>query len=388
MTFKKILAILLCIFMLSMTAIGCNRDTPEDPPFETPPGNEPSVNQPGDFGSQPYIDFDAAFATFPAETVMFTAGAFEVTWGELFFLLHGNMVALMSSFGMIPDLNFPATDGRTYAETILDFTVEAAHQYRAFAHGFNELGLTLSEVEQELLAYSFDSMVEVAGTEEELLELLWEHNGIYDLELFRRLLYLDYLPLAVFFGLFGQDAEQITDDTAALFTMLDGYMMAKHILLFKGQGDEEAEAALNGIEDILALLVEYDGDDFEAFFDELMFEHSDDVGGVRSFPDGYLFQPNDMETPFYEATIQLVAGELSGIVETAFGYHVILRLPINYDVAPISSAVLGDDTPLRMIIALEMFDLAVDEWMDLTSPVFSPEFETLDIVALFTPESD
>ena len=124
---------------------------------------------------------------------------------------------------------------------------------------------------------------------------------------------------------------------------------------------------------------------FEAFFDELMFEHSQDSGGVSFFPGGYLFQDGDMEVPFYEGTIALDIGTLSGIVETGHGYHIILRLPIDYDSVPISSLFRGDDISLRMRTAIDMFDFALAGWMDSIPPAFTAEFYLIDLLELFPP---
>jgi parvulin-like peptidyl-prolyl isomerase len=50
--------------------------------------------------------------------------------------------------------------------------------------------------------------------------------------------------------------------------------------------------------------------------------------GVASYPDGYLFQSGEMVAEFEDATAALEIGQVSGIVETTYGYHIIYRIPI------------------------------------------------------------
>ena len=56
-----------------------------------------------------------------------------------------------------------------------------------------------------------------------------------------------------------------------------------------------------------------------------MNENSED-SGLSSYPDGYLFGPNEMVTEFEEGTRALAVGEISELVESTYGYHIILRL--------------------------------------------------------------
>jgi len=385
MKLKKMLAFILCAAMLVVPLCACNGDKDDTSPDEPSVSSAPSDDSPDSFIGTG-IDYDAAFELFAPDTVMIVAGEFEVTWAMLFFLLRSNYNALISSIGDIPDLSLPMPDGSTYAEALLTFSVDNALQYIAFEYGAMVLGVTLSEEEQEFIVESFENMMEMMGTEELLLKLLKSQYGIYDLELFKHLIYIDYLPLVIFFDLFGQNAEFLSDEKVAEFTAGHGYLMAKHILRVKTEdGDDTSRIE---IEDILRQLGDYSGDDFESFFDELMFEHSEDPGALAMFPDGYLFQAGDMEDLFFEATLALEIGALSDIVETDFGYHIILRLPLNFDIVPIRSLVMGDENTLRLVTAMSMFDAFLSEWRESISPVLTPEFESIDLAALFSASED
>ncbi len=92
--------------------------------------------------------------------------------------------------------------------------------------------------------------------------------------------------------------------------------------------DEEAKAAA---EAILARLQA--GEDFDA----LMKENSDDSEVSH---EGYQFTHNDgqFDADFDNASYALAVGEVSGIVKTQFGYHIIKRLESNVEIPALDEA--------------------------------------------------
>ena len=123
--------------------------------------------------------------------------------------------------------------------------------------------------------------------------------------------------------------------------MLNNYVyQAKHILLLtvdmSGQPvqqedgsyaypslDEETIAEKKAqAEDLLAQL--RTSSDPETLFDELMNQYSEDTG-LESNPDGYTTTAGEMVPEFEQGALALKPGEISGIVESSYGYHIILR---------------------------------------------------------------
>jgi len=93
---------------------------------------------------------------------------------------------------------------------------------------------------------------------------------------------------------------------------LKNFMAAKHILV----SDKTVAAQLvnelkNG-----------------ADFDDLMAQYSEDPGS-QTQPDGYVFTTGEMVPEFENATKALKVGEISGIVESTYGYHIIKRIEIS-----------------------------------------------------------
>lgn len=103
---------------------------------------------------------------------------------------------------------------------------------------------------------------------------------------------------------------------------------AKHILITtvdpqtnQPYDDNKKAAAKKTAEDTLEKIKS------GADFDSLMNELSEDPGLAQN-PDGYTFGKGEMVAPFEEAAFALKENEVSGIVESDFGYHIIKRVPL------------------------------------------------------------
>lgn len=86
-----------------------------------------------------------------------------------------------------------------------------------------------------------------------------------------------------------------------------------------GSSLAEAQTALERITDIQNKL--NDGADF----DELMNNYSEDTG-LAAFPDGYFFTKGKMVAEFENSAFSLEDGQVSDIVETSYGYHILKKI--------------------------------------------------------------
>jgi len=122
--------------------------------------------------------------------------------------------------------------------------------------------------------------------------------------------------------LFGEGGTHAPSDEELLQYFKDNYLAAKHILIQSdGQThtDEEArQLAEQALERLNA------GEDFDTLMNEL----SEDPGSAMN-PEGYIFTEGDMVDEFYEAAKALKEDEVSGLVPTSFGYHIVKRVPLN-----------------------------------------------------------
>ena len=104
------------------------------------------------------------------------------------------------------------------------------------------------------------------------------------------------------------------------YAIENDYIYATHILI---RSDSE-DAYRRALEIRLAI---NDGEDF----DKLVDEHGEDPG-LEGRDGGYFFTYGMMVEPFEEAAFALEEGEVSPIIESDFGYHIIKRLPFTEDV--------------------------------------------------------
>ena len=103
------------------------------------------------------------------------------------------------------------------------------------------------------------------------------------------------------------------------------FVRAKHILIkFDSTADDEAAdkaAKLKKAQEVDALAK--GGTDF----DDLIKQYGEDPG-MQSSPEGYYFTTGQMVESFEKAAFALKENEISDPVESKYGYHIILRLPM------------------------------------------------------------
>lgn len=113
----------------------------------------------------------------------------------------------------------------------------------------------------------------------------------------------------------GQILTKDEDIRALLDT--DAFVRCKHILIKNdaGENKEDNRALADELLDRI-----HAGEDF----DTLMQEYTEDPG-IQSEPGGYYFFRGEMEETFEEASFALSVGEISDVVESSYGYHIIWR---------------------------------------------------------------
>ena len=337
---RKRLGALALALVLSLTALsGCG-------PKPSGSAGSGSASGSGSGSSDSITPMDLSQVTDPAlavagvagDEVLVRLGTAEITANDYLYWLQRSISDYLEPFGgQMTTLPWDTemSDGLTFGQYMLDNALDAAALHCMLRELARQENLTPDPDVATQVDKQYAAMVVQAGSDESrVIHTLWTQMLTRDLlinlnentELFSQLAELYY----------GENSGHYPTD-AEVNAYLDevGRYKAKHILLATIDLDtreplDEATVAQKKAqaEDFLAQLRA--AEDPIALFDDLMNEHSED-SGLATNPDGYTTAKGDMVAPFEEAALALKAGEISEVVESDFGYHIILRLPLDPD---------------------------------------------------------
>lgn len=330
------------------------------------------------------FDYEAAYAAYEPDAVVLTVNGNPVTWAEYFSWIY----SMVEQYEMYLGTEFAWTDPFSETQTIEEYTKLYAEtlssQYSVVNNLALENGIELTDEEKQHLE---DIMAEDAanyanGSVEDFIAFLESTYMTEEYYNYINAVSVYYQKLYTFF--FGENGEKMIDEDVHDFIDTNGYLYAKHILLLttdeSGTALDEAAKAekLALAEDILAQInAVTDPEDKLAKFDELMMEHSEDKG-LAAKPDGYYFLPGEMVSEFENGTKALGFNEISEIIESPYGYHIILRMPIT----PESEYQPG--TTFRALASAYAYDTMMGENFSSAEIVYSDEFASLSFGDIFT----
>lgn len=344
---KRILGAALSGALLIGAMAGCAQ-TPADPTSSVSPSPTVSAT-PSESPAAQFGDFDLetpdvtmALLGFPGTTTVMTVDGVDVSAEEyLYWLGYATEYVGYYQFGDPAAIDWEMDTG---SGTVTEYLINNARDLAAFNQVIRnqcaERNITLTDEEKAELDQQLADAVETSGGQDAFELALKEVNRTED---GLRSMYeaSNFLYASLQNQLFpAKDAASLTAEELAQWAADNGKMQVKHIL-FKtvddsgnALSDEEKEAAKQKAEDTLAQLQA--SDDMENLFDQLMNELSEDgrySDGTLGAPDGYLFGEGEMVQEFEDAAKALGEHELSGIVETSYGYHILLRLPVDTEMA-------------------------------------------------------
>ena len=254
------------------------------------------------------------------------SGSIEVPFDEYRYMY----MYLLSYYGLTDDSYWEDNDElfETFL-TIVDYYV-GDNQWGAILADM--YGIELTDEDNEEIAELMQEQIDSFDSEDEFYEAL-EASGItYDL--LERVVTQSVLCERVYEELYGGDDPLLLESDEEIKENLQtNYVRVYHVLIssdhfaddedYADATDDELDAAaLAYAEEILAALQA--SDDVETAVYEYA-QDADDTGMVDNEA-GYMFTYGDMVETFEDAAFALEVGELSGIVESDYGYHIIYRL--------------------------------------------------------------
>lgn len=270
------------------------------------------------------------------------------------------------------DLQF--TEDQTLSEYVKAETDDTVLFYVVLENLAEELGAGLTAEDEAAIADNRASAVEQMGGEEEFDKYLAE-MGIDD-DTFARFSATNFL--------FENLTDLVLQEGSELYLPEEDYdqygTYADHILLAtqdlttgEALSEEEIEEKRQTAEDLLAQLQA--SDDVVTLFGQLADEYSEDTGRETN-PNGYIYTPGTMIQAFEDAAAALEPGQVSGIVESDYGFHIILRKDL--------SEGLANDPDMKRTLAQQHLQKLLEERMDQAEVTMSEKLDDLDPGAFYT----
>lgn len=353
----------------------------------------------GEAGASAGPDLDALYALHAPEEIVALVNGTEISWAKYFYILRSQISgisnyfdAMSAYYGMTLGWNDEYTDDVTFAQMAVDSTETSLTQICAIEDYAKENGAALTEEDEAGWAEELSQdMVNACGegaTEADFDAYL---AGLYmDRDLLRWMYDVNSYYQRNYLQLYG-DAGSLYDGAAALSWMENnGYLSASHILFMtvdsstqESLSEEEIQSKrdqaqavveeLRAIEDSGALV---------ARFRELKDELCEDTGKAV-YPDGYTFTPGTMVTEFEDAVTALEDYQVSDVVESSYGFHVIMRLPLDPDAVIQYSGDGVSPVTAKSLASQEEYEARLSERMAALPVEYAPGFEPEHLTAYF-----
>ncbi len=372
MKMKKLLSLTLALALGASLLSGCAKK--EEKPDASGSGKKPALEA-MDLSTvtDPYL----ATAGLAGDTVVAKVGSHDILAADYLYWLNYDIEStLYQIFGStdVRDIPWdtPYAEG-TLEENFRKHSLEAAAFHALLPELAEKEGLSLTEEEKKFLADDLAQALVRAGSQEDLEHIMWIQMSTVDQ--FSRVYQsgCHYTHLSNLY--YGPDSGHApTDAQAKAFAEEElGQYRAKHILLStidtatREPLDEATCAEKKAKADDLLAQIRAAADPV-AKFDELMRANSEDPGLAQA-PDGYNAQKGQMVPEFESTALALADGEISDVVEIPFGYHIILRLP------------LERLEPVKEIYVAHEMEKRVDQWLEEDGGETTDAFDKIDIPA-------
>lgn len=357
---------------------GLTSAVPETEEEETPEAEEPIKIQ--------TLDYDALYASRNPDEVVMTVGDTEITWDDYYYWLEyfgqtaEYYMTMYSYYGM----------EMTWEETAPMITENAEAQLKAFTaieKFAEENEVDLNEEQRQEIEDELNKTIEEKYGEanEKNRAAFFEEIGISE-EMYYRLSRINYLYQNGYAAIYGEDAGNVAAEDAVAWLEENGYMYASHILFatmdFATMEDlgetvkaEKEELAKNVAAELQAIK---DPEKLTARFRELKEEYCEDTGKA-AYPDGYLFVTGAMVEEFENGYKSLTDYQVSDPILSTYGYHVMLRLPLDAD-AIIEYSEEGEPLTARQKYANVAYGKLMDDYTESMNVVISDSLKELNIL--------
>ena len=340
------------------------------------------------------LDYEAIRALYPADTAAITLEDEVMDWDLYADWLRTNGLQyeeyfrqMAAYYGVAADWTGSIGDGTgaNYAKGLLNETNDTLSSFMAIKALAKEKGISLDEetlksLEPEAMAHQ---ILGENATVEQLAEEL-ENTSHLSVKAFQ--FYSEALDLYTLLAqeLYGAQGEKLSEADIVKALEDQDYISAHHILFMtidpmtgKNLEQDEVAAKLQQANDLVKeLRAIEDHDELLKRFKELKEQYCEDTGKT-AYPDGYTFTPGTMVPVFEETVKALKDYEVSDAVQSDYGFHIIMRLPLGGDSLLFSPQ--GTPQTARVTVAQEKITHDLDDYYAAHPPVYADGLEELDL---------
>lgn len=333
---KRLWAAALALVMALSALSGCGQKNPGSSGSSASGSGSGAPTQPMDLSqvTDPWL----AVSGIAGDETVVRLGEIEISASHYLYWLQRVINDYLAQFGgQMTTLPWDTemVEGQTFGQFMQDQALELATLHALLRQMAQEENLTPDPAVAADVESQYVNMIMQAGdNEERVIHALW--GNLLSKELITWISENSDLSSQLRELYFGENSGHYpTDAEVNAYLEESGQYRAKHILLAtidldtREPLDEEAVAQKKALADELLSQLRTAQDPI-VLFDQLMNEYSED-SGLAANPDGYTTRKGEMVAPFENAALALKSGEISDVVESDFGYHIILRLPMDPD---------------------------------------------------------
>ncbi len=383
--FRRCGAVALSAVLLLSALGGCSKsETPDDTKAPGTSTTEPDTKPAITFDIEGMTDPILTLAGIDGNTVVATAQGVDITAAEYLYQVAYACDTILSEYAPYGITEIPwgeTMEEESFADAISKDAIYTATLYGILPDIAKGLGLEVDQSEIDQLNAALDAMIANMGSEEIATYALWEAPITF--EQYRASLLSQSYYGELYEHYAGEGGEYyVTDEECIAYAEEQGLYNVKHILIktvsdtpnesgigYASLSDDEIADKAALAEDLLSQLNA--SDEPLVLFDELMNEYSEDgrdsATGDLVAPDGYVAYPSQMVAEFEKAALALDDYEYSTLVSTEYGYHIILRLPLE----------MSDN--YRTALTSESMKMLQDGWLEDSEITTTDVMEELDL---------
>ena len=300
------------------------------------------------------------------------------------------------------DGKFLFDDTVTNLEWCLKRAGQQVARYRVVEQKAKEMGVTLTDEQTTAIDDQIQNIKDQYVTSDDnadtQLQAFFASYG-YTEDSYRERCRLNYLYSDLFTEIYGEQGSKLSDDKVQAYAEENDYITSAHILLLTSETvtdadgkstskelSDEVKAEKKAKAEELCAELKAITDDTERWtrFKELMNEYSEDTG-LPQFPEGYCFTKGSMVTEYDDASRALKEYEVSDVVESQFGYHVIMRLPTKgTDLVSYRNGYTQSVVPLTYLAAPVEFDADIADWASSADIKYTKLYDSIDFSQFIT----